>query len=258
MHAGAGLRYTALNAGVVRRIKLHAASQDFGSHGTQVVAERLVAAGYRPHERLAAAARLWLSSIAWALVLAVSAPCAAAKGGYTASHGGTSHSHAGASQGTADGSARSADPGHNPAHEYRPAPGGHSSSGRHQSNYAADVERDAHGKTKRGGKAKDDFRKQHPCSDTGKSTGPCPGYGAFGVWQAALPCVDPPLPACAWPVPGAVAFAGYLIGATGMLPGKTYACSMAMMPITAAPAMECQNTVRKMGPRAKVRSFGLS
>jgi hypothetical protein len=50
----------------------------------------------------------------------------------------------------------------------------------------------------------------------------------------------------------------YLSGGIGIMPGNTYACSMAITPITAAPAMECQNTVRKIGPSAKLRSFGSS
>jgi hypothetical protein len=50
----------------------------------------------------------------------------------------------------------------------------------------------------------------------------------------------------------------YLSGGIGIMPGNTYACSMAITPITAAPAMECQNTVRKIGPSANTRSFGSS
>jgi hypothetical protein len=41
---------------------------------------------------------------------------------------------------------------------------------------ATDVARDSHGKIKRSEKAKDDFKKQHPCPSTGKSSGACPGY----------------------------------------------------------------------------------
>ena len=48
------------------------------------------------------------------------------------------------------------------------------------------------------------------------------------------------------------------IGGIGIMPGKTYACSSAIAPITAAPAIECQNTVRKIGPNACARSFGSS
>ena len=41
---------------------------------------------------------------------------------------------------------------------------------------AADVHRDSHGKIQRSAKAKDDFKKLHPCPSTGKSSGSCPGY----------------------------------------------------------------------------------
>ena len=41
---------------------------------------------------------------------------------------------------------------------------------------AAGVQRDSHGKIERGAKAKDDFKKSHPCPSTGKSSGSCPGY----------------------------------------------------------------------------------
>ena len=43
-------------------------------------------------------------------------------------------------------------------------------------------------------------------------------------------------------------------GGIGIIPGNTYAYSRAIRPITAAPAMEYQNTVRKIGPSACVRS----
>ena len=36
--------------------------------------------------------------------------------------------------------------------------------------------RDAKGRLVRPEKAKDDFRKAHPCPATGKTSGPCPGY----------------------------------------------------------------------------------
>jgi len=38
------------------------------------------------------------------------------------------------------------------------------------------VRRDAHGNIKRSARAKDDFRKSHPCPATGKTAGSCPGY----------------------------------------------------------------------------------
>lgn len=41
---------------------------------------------------------------------------------------------------------------------------------------APGVKRDPDGKIHRSAKAKDDFKKSHPCPSTGKSTGACPGY----------------------------------------------------------------------------------
>jgi hypothetical protein len=41
---------------------------------------------------------------------------------------------------------------------------------------SAGVQRDSHGKIERSAKAKDDFKKSHPCPSTGKSSGACPGY----------------------------------------------------------------------------------
>jgi hypothetical protein len=38
------------------------------------------------------------------------------------------------------------------------------------------VARDSHGRIKRSAKAKDDFRRNHPCPSTGKTRGACPGY----------------------------------------------------------------------------------
>src|SRR5262245_18864813 len=41
---------------------------------------------------------------------------------------------------------------------------------------ATGVTRHSHGKIKRSEKAKEDFKKQHPCPATGKTHGSCPGY----------------------------------------------------------------------------------
>jgi len=46
----------------------------------------------------------------------------------------------------------------------------------HNSNYAKGVKRDDSGHIARSPKAKSDFKKQHPCPSTGKSSGACPGY----------------------------------------------------------------------------------
>ena len=49
--------------------------------------------------------------------------------------------------------------------------------GAHQgSNYAAGVPRDAHGRISRDPRARNAFKRDHPCPSTGKSTGSCPGF----------------------------------------------------------------------------------
>jgi hypothetical protein len=53
--------------------------------------------------------------------------------------------------------------------------GHHTSSGAH-SKAAPGVQRDKHGRTKRGSEAKHKFKKRQPCPSTGKSSGACPGY----------------------------------------------------------------------------------
>ena len=53
------------------------------------------------------------------------------------------------------------------------APG---TSGHHNSNYAAGAPRDAHGRIARDPRARNAFKKAHPCPATGKSAGSCPGY----------------------------------------------------------------------------------
>ena len=54
--------------------------------------------------------------------------------------------------------------------------GQHSSQSHAHSNAAADVQRDNHKRIKRSAAAKDQFKRQHPCPSTGKSTGACSGY----------------------------------------------------------------------------------
>lgn len=53
---------------------------------------------------------------------------------------------------------------------------GSSSTGTHGHHSAAGVERDLHGHIKRSEKAKDEFKKSHPCPSTGNASGACPGY----------------------------------------------------------------------------------
>jgi hypothetical protein len=50
-----------------------------------------------------------------------------------------------------------------------------SSSG-HRSTYAAGVKRDSHGRIARSQQAKQEFKREHPCPSTGKSSGACAGY----------------------------------------------------------------------------------
>ena len=46
----------------------------------------------------------------------------------------------------------------------------------------------------------------------------------------------------------------YLTGGEGIIPGKTYACRRTIKPTMAASTMECQKTLRKIGPKACERS----
>ena len=46
----------------------------------------------------------------------------------------------------------------------------------HKSNYAAGVPRDAHGRIARVPRARNEFKRTHPCPATGRSSGSCPGY----------------------------------------------------------------------------------
>lgn len=47
--------------------------------------------------------------------------------------------------------------------------GGHGS-------YSYSLPRDSHGRIERSAKARDEFKKSHPCPSTGRSSGACPGY----------------------------------------------------------------------------------
>lgn len=51
-----------------------------------------------------------------------------------------------------------------------------SGTGHHGPNALPGLRRDKHGKIKRSAKAEDTFKKSHPCTSTGKGSGPCPGY----------------------------------------------------------------------------------
>jgi len=115
---------------------------------------------------------------------------ASAKGGHSSSggssHGGSSGSHSSSSHtsGSKSGHSSSKSSSHgkysyshsSTAHKSRSSV--HSSSGVHSEGRqkAIGVKRDKHGKIERSAKAKDSFRKNHPCPSTGKTTGACPGY----------------------------------------------------------------------------------
>ena len=51
------------------------------------------------------------------------------------------------------------------------------------------IQRDSHGRIKRSATAKNDFKRQHPCPSTGRSSGACPGYVIDHV--RALECGGP-------------------------------------------------------------------
>ena len=51
------------------------------------------------------------------------------------------------------------------------------------------IQRDSHGRIKRSAAAKNDFKRQHPCPSTGRSSGACPGYVIDHV--RALECGGP-------------------------------------------------------------------
>ena len=48
--------------------------------------------------------------------------------------------------------------------------------GQHRSTYAQGVPRDAHGRIARDPRARNEFRRTHPCPSTGSTSGSCKGY----------------------------------------------------------------------------------
>lgn len=110
--------------------------------------------------RLALAAALLLS------LLALSTPTEArgGGGGHGGSHGGGSHS-----------SYRSSGSGHS---SHTGGSHHHSSTSHHGGGHhkAVGVARSSHGRIKRSARAKDAFKRSHPCPSTGRSGGACPGY----------------------------------------------------------------------------------
>ena len=127
-----------------------------------------------------------------ALLLALS-PYAIAKGGshgghsggYTSnhvSHGNSGHavghvSHGGGGHHATTHTGHHSTSSHTTSHTSKHS-GSHTTT--HHSNHvthdAHGIARDKHGHIARSAKAKDDFKKQHPCPATGKSSGACPGY----------------------------------------------------------------------------------
>jgi len=65
--------------------------------------------------------------------------------------------------------------GHTGSHSSSHYSSGHHSGG-HRSTYAIGARRDSHGRIARSPEAKREFKHQHPCPSTGRSSGACPGY----------------------------------------------------------------------------------
>jgi hypothetical protein len=104
----------------------------------------------------------WLASAVLAVALAVSQPALAGGG-----HAGGSH-HATRHAASAHGHSHPGKAGH------AGTAGSHAKPGK--SRAATGVQRDAKGKIERSAQAKANFKKDHPCPSTGKSSGACPGY----------------------------------------------------------------------------------
>jgi hypothetical protein len=112
-----------------------------------------------------------LLAIAMCFVLILDANLALARGG--GGHGGSRSGHSsgrghssGHSKGSHSRKERSSKPKATPS--AKPHKQAHKS--------VPDVKRDKHGKIARSSKARNDFKKSHPCPSTGKTSGACPGY----------------------------------------------------------------------------------
>jgi hypothetical protein len=102
-------------------------------------------------------------ALALALGLVVAAPVAQAKS--SSSHGAMAHS-----SGSGHGSHGSATHGH---------PSSYASGSGHDTQHGKaipGVTRDKYGNIQRSAKARDDFKRAHPCPATGKTYGACPGW----------------------------------------------------------------------------------
>jgi hypothetical protein len=131
----------------------------------------------------------FVRSVLLILMVAFAIPATAA-GGHKHSSGGshstTSHSSTHSASHSSHSSSKSShSSSKSSTHAYRPSSrprsqsasshitNGHSSS---HSKAATGVTRDSHGKIARSQRAKDDFKKSHPCPSTGKTSGACSGY----------------------------------------------------------------------------------
>jgi hypothetical protein len=120
------------------------------------------------------------------LVFGVASARSSSYGGshHSSSHHGATHSsaHGGSHSGSSYSYSSSGAPkihsgsAHAPKHSSSYASIGHHSGHHGGSKKAIGVPRDSHGKIKRSAKAKDEFRKGHPCPANGKTRGACPGY----------------------------------------------------------------------------------
>jgi hypothetical protein len=118
-------------------------------------------------------------------------PLLASGGGHSGEH--SSSTHASSTSGHSSTSSHSGSASHPstqystpaPSHTHSSPPSGGAAKTSHPSanstNHhgparAQDVARNSHGKIARSEKAKNDFKRSHPCPSTGKKSGACPGY----------------------------------------------------------------------------------
>lgn len=122
--------------------------------------------------------------LAAALSLAGTTTFARGSGGARHSYG-SSGSHSGSHAGSHSGSRATGQSGKHSGGKSHSSSGHHSGgeksqasrSGKHGGQQAAvGVKRDHNGKIQRSARAKNEFKKSHPCPSTGKSSGACPGY----------------------------------------------------------------------------------
>jgi hypothetical protein len=106
----------------------------------------------------------------------------------SSSHSSSSHSHS-SSHARSSGSHRTRSSASR-SHRTGSAYSSHRSYGKRSPRTSAyGVQRDSHSRIKRSASAKNDFKRQHPCPSTGRSSGACPGYVIDHV--RALDCGGP-------------------------------------------------------------------